>query len=117
MKRKAAGKNNWTEERLHQFQELAVLHEKVRKDEAFGWLRNSTEKRTDLPNPTFTPDWNECYQQVKDFIKQNIREPFADFPLERDMASWLAEQKACCRADNISPERKELIYQLRDMLW
>lgn len=60
--------------------------------------------------------WNEHYNEVKDFIEENHRNPSRHFVENRNLLSWVKQQRKLMNAGTLKPERIEPFNRLME-LW
>lgn len=51
--------------------------------------------------------WNLRFQEVKDFIETNHRNPSRHFVENRNLLSWIKQQRKLMNAGTLKPERIE----------
>ena len=56
--------------------------------------------------------WMLKYQEVKDFIETNQRNPSKFIPEERGLRNWVRHQQKLVNKDELKPERVELFNRL-----
>lgn len=59
--------------------------------------------------------WNIRYQEVKDFIERNRRNPSKHRIEEHDMLNWLKANRKALNAGKMKPERMEKFRKLLEM--
>lgn len=60
--------------------------------------------------------WNLRFQEVKDFIETNHRNPSRHFVENRNLLSWVKQQRKLLNAGKLKAERLERFNQLTE-LW
>ena len=60
--------------------------------------------------------WNLRFQEVKDFIETNHRNPSRHFVENRNLLSWVKQQKKLLNAGALKPERLERFNQLLELI-
>ena len=60
--------------------------------------------------------WNLRFQEVKDFIETNHRNPSKHRIEEHNMLSWVKQQRKLINAGKLKPERIEMFNKLTE-LW
>lgn len=56
--------------------------------------------------------WILKYQDVKDFIEANQRNPYKFIPEERGLRNWVRHQQKLVNKDELKPERIEMYKEL-----
>ena len=56
--------------------------------------------------------WLEKYDEVKDFIETNKRNPSKFIPEERGLRNWVRHQQKLVNKDELKPERTEMYKEL-----
>ena len=56
--------------------------------------------------------WLAKYNEVKDFIEKNQRNPSKFIPEERGLRNWVRHQQKLVNKDELKPERVELFNRL-----
>lgn len=56
--------------------------------------------------------WNKNYQEVKDFIEKNHRNPSKYEPTEKTMVNWLKQQRKLLNAGALKEGRIEVFKKL-----
>ena len=60
--------------------------------------------------------WNLRFQEVKDFIETNHRNPSRHFVENRNLLSWVKQQRKLFNAGALKPERLERFNQLLELI-
>jgi hypothetical protein len=60
--------------------------------------------------------WNQRFQEVKDFIETNHRNPSKHRLEEHNMLSWCKQQRKLMNAGALKPERLERFNQLQELI-
>ena len=60
--------------------------------------------------------WNLRFQEVKDFIETNKRNPSRHFVENRNLLSWVKQQRKLMNAGALKPERLERFNQLLELI-
>ena len=60
--------------------------------------------------------WNLRFQEVKDFIESNHRNPSRHFVENRNLLSWVKQQRKLMNAGALKPERLERFNQLLELI-
>lgn len=56
--------------------------------------------------------WLDKYNEVKDFIETNKRNPSKFIPEERGLRNWVRHQRKLVNKDELKPERIEMYKEL-----
>ena len=59
--------------------------------------------------------WQKRYEEVKEFIKRNKRNPSRHRIEEHDMLNWVKHQRKLVNAGELKPERMEAFKRLMEM--
>ncbi len=60
--------------------------------------------------------WNLRFQEVKDFIETNHRNPSRHFTENRNLLSWIKQQRKLMNAGTLKPERIEPFMRLLELI-
>ena len=60
--------------------------------------------------------WNLRFQEVKDFIETNHRNPSRHFVENRNLLSWIKQQRKLMNAGTLKPERIEPFKRLLELI-
>ena len=59
--------------------------------------------------------WNKRYQEVIDFIEKNYRNPSKHFVENRNLLSWVKQQRKLLNAGALKPDRVEAFKKLLEI--
>ena len=59
--------------------------------------------------------WQKRYEEVKEFIKRNKRNPSRHRIEEHDMLNWVKQQRKLVNAGELKPERMEAFKRLMEI--
>lgn len=59
--------------------------------------------------------WNKRYQEVIDFIEKNHRNPSKHFVENRNLLSWVKQQRKLLNAGALKPDRVEAFKKLLEI--
>ena len=60
--------------------------------------------------------WNNRYEEVKTFIETNHRNPSRHFVENRNLLSWIKQQRKLMNAGTLKPERIEPFKRLLELM-
>lgn len=60
--------------------------------------------------------WNARYNEVRDYIETNHRNPSRHFVENRNLLSWIKQQRKLMNAGTLNPERLEPFKRLLELI-
>ena len=60
--------------------------------------------------------WNARYNEVRDYIETNHRNPSRHFVENRNLLSWIKQQRKLMNAGTLKPERMEPFKRLLELI-